>query len=170
MLEIKVSIKVEGLDRLADALFAIAGVNPNARKEATSTTVEPAVPQPERTPVQEVQAVPQQAAVQATPAASMAQATPASTTQTATQVTPTASTAQATPASTTSVAASAIPVNTLSYSMDDLTRAAMTLMDAGKQANLQALLANFGVESLPLLSPEYYGAFATGMRGLGAQI
>ena len=107
--------------------------------------------------MQEVQAVPQQAAVQATPAASMAQATPASTTQTATQVTPTASTAQATPASTTSVAASAIPVNTLSYSMDDLTRAAMTLMDAGKQANLQALLANFGVESLPLLSPEYSG-------------
>lgn len=56
------------------------------------------------------------------------------------------------------------------YTLDDLARAAMALMDAGRQPELQQLLGKFGVESLPQLPKEHYGAFATELRGMGAQI
>ena len=56
------------------------------------------------------------------------------------------------------------------YTADELARAAMTLMDAGKQMDLIQLLASFGVNSIPALPPEQMGAFATALRGLGAQI
>ena len=57
-----------------------------------------------------------------------------------------------------------------SYTLDDLTRAAIPLMDSGKQPELLQLIRSFGVEALPSLQPEQYGAFATALRGLGAQI
>jgi len=63
-----------------------------------------------------------------------------------------------------------IPATTTTYELDDLARASMTLMDAGRQGDLQQLLVSFGVEMLPALPREQYGAFATGLRGLGAQI
>lgn len=56
------------------------------------------------------------------------------------------------------------------YTIDDLAKAAMPIMDAGRQSELVQLLANFGVDRLPSLSPSQYGAFATALRGLGAQI
>ena len=64
------------------------------------------------------------------------------------------------------------PVQTAapSYSADDLARAAMTLMDSGRQGDLINLLAQFGTEALTQLPPEQYGAFATALRGLGAPI
>lgn len=64
------------------------------------------------------------------------------------------------------------PVQTAahSYTMDDLTNAAVMLMDSGRQADLLNLLAQFGVEALPALPQGQYGAFATALRGLGAQI
>lgn len=57
-----------------------------------------------------------------------------------------------------------------SYTLDDLARAAQPILDAGRHAELQALLQNFGVASLPALPQEQYGAFATALRGMGAQI
>ncbi|BFK24947.1 hypothetical protein [Blautia producta] len=63
-----------------------------------------------------------------------------------------------------------VPTSTPSYALDDLARAAMTLVDTGRQAELQALLAAFSVNSLPELQPEKYGAFATALREKGAQI
>lgn len=65
---------------------------------------------------------------------------------------------------------SAVPVSTPSYTADDLARAAMALMDSGKQGDLIGLLGQFGVNALPDLPPEQYGAFATALRGMGAQI
>ncbi len=64
------------------------------------------------------------------------------------------------------------PVQTAapSYSADDLARAAMTLMDSGRQDDLINLLAQFGTEALTQLPQEQYGAFATALRGLGAPI
>lgn len=56
------------------------------------------------------------------------------------------------------------------YTSDDLARAAQPILDAGRQADLQALLQSFGVTSLPALPQEMYGAFATALRGMGAQI
>ena len=64
------------------------------------------------------------------------------------------------------------PVQTAapSYTTDDLARAAMTLMDSGRQGDLINLLAQFGTEALTQLPQEQYGAFATALRGLGAPI
>lgn len=66
--------------------------------------------------------------------------------------------------------APAVPTTASTYTLDELARAAMTLMDAGRQLDLQGLLRSFGVEALPALPQEQYGAFATALRGMGAQI
>ena len=66
--------------------------------------------------------------------------------------------------------AAPVPVTAAQYTLDDLARAGMTLMDAGRQADLQGLLSRFGVEALPMLEPGQYGAFATALREMGAQI
>ena len=51
-----------------------------------------------------------------------------------------------------------------------LAKAAMLLLDSGKQNELLALLQQFGTNSIPALQPSQYGAFATALRGMGAQI
>ena len=63
-----------------------------------------------------------------------------------------------------------VPTSAPTYTPDDLARAAMTLMDSGRQQELIGLLQSFGVSSLPELKPEQYGPFATALRGMGAQI
>lgn len=63
-----------------------------------------------------------------------------------------------------------VPTSAVTYTLDELARAAMSLMDSGKQPDLLQLLASFGVEALPALPPAQYGTFATALRGLGAQI
>ncbi len=68
------------------------------------------------------------------------------------------------------LAAGTVPTSTAQYKLDDIARAAMSLMDSGRQAELQGLLAQFGVDALPLLPQAQYGAFATALRGMGAQI
>ena len=83
--------------------------------------------------------------------------------QTPVQKMPTAPVAPATPAA-------PVPTTQVSYKPDDLARAAMSLMDSGRQPDLIALLGQFGVVSIPDLRPEQYGAFATALRGMGAQI
>lgn len=67
-------------------------------------------------------------------------------------------------------APAAIPTSEPTYTRDDLSKAAMQLMDKGMQAQLMQLIQSFGVASLMELSPEHYGNFATGLRGMGAQI
>lgn len=64
----------------------------------------------------------------------------------------------------------AVPTSSPSYTVDELANAAMALMDSGKQGDLIGLLGQFGVNALPDLQPEQYGAFATALRGMGAQI
>lgn len=56
------------------------------------------------------------------------------------------------------------------YTIEQIQTACAPLMDAGKQQELVGLLAQFGVQSLPQLPKEQYGAFATALRGLGANI
>ena len=127
-----------------------------------------AAPQPSNTqaPVQPVPAVHNTAApVQVVPA----QTAPV---QTAPVQTPPV---QAVPTQTapvqTAPVQTAVPTSTVSYTMDDLARAGMSLMDCGKQAELQKLLKEgFGVDALPQLPKEQYGAFATALREMGSQI
>ena len=82
---------------------------------------------------------------------------------------PPAQTQQATPVTPPPVQA---PVQTAapSYTADDLARAAMTLMDSGRQGDLINLPAQFGTDALTHLPQGQYGAFATARRGLGAPI
>lgn len=63
-----------------------------------------------------------------------------------------------------------VPTTTQNYTLDDLARAAMPLMDSGRQGELLQLLATFGVDALPALPQAQFGAFATALRGMGAQI
>lgn len=63
-----------------------------------------------------------------------------------------------------------VPTAKSEYQQDDLARAAMTLMDSGRQGELLALLQEFGVEALPSLPKDQYGNFATRLRGMGAHI
>lgn len=102
----------------------------------------------------------EKAVVQAAPVAPAAPAASAAPAQTA----PTAPVAPARPS------APSVPTAAASYTLDDLSRAAMTLMDAERQADLVALLGQFGVATLPDLPAAQYGAFATALRGMGAKI
>lgn len=56
------------------------------------------------------------------------------------------------------------------YSLDQLSRAAAGLMDAGKQQDLIALLAQFGVQAMTQLDKTQYGDFAAALLQLGAKL
>lgn len=77
---------------------------------------------------------------------------------------------QVTPITPPPVQQAPVQTTTTSYTADDLARAAMALMDSGRQGELISLLAQFGTDALTQLPPEQYGAFATALRGLGAPI
>ena len=48
--------------------------------------------------------------------------------------------------------------------------AGTALIDAGKMKLLTDLIARYGISSITELDPSQYGAFATELRALGAQI
>lgn len=57
-----------------------------------------------------------------------------------------------------------------SYTLDEVMNAAAQLMDAGRMADLQALLPKYNVVSVNMLAPEQLGAFAADLRELGAKL
>ena len=63
-----------------------------------------------------------------------------------------------------------VPTTAQTYTQDQLALAASKLMDEGRIAELQQLLASFQVDSLVKLPKAQYGAFATKLRELGAKI
>jgi len=63
-----------------------------------------------------------------------------------------------------------VPTVASTFSMEQLAVAATQLVDAGRRTELVSLLATFGVASLTELPKDYYGAFATQLRGMGARI
>lgn len=68
-------------------------------------------------------------------------------------------------------AAPAVPVSSApSYTLDQISRAGASLVDAGKMQQLLQLLSRYGVQAITQIQPEQYGAFATELRALGAQI
>lgn len=64
----------------------------------------------------------------------------------------------------------AVPTSAPTYTMDQLAKAATQLMDAGKREDLLQLLSSFGASALMQVPQEQYGAFATKLREMGAQI
>jgi hypothetical protein len=64
----------------------------------------------------------------------------------------------------------AAPTAVPTYTMDQIARAGAELAQAGKMPQLLALLQQFGVQAVTMIPEAQYGAFATALRGLGAQL
>lgn len=74
-------------------------------------------------------------------------------------------------AASTIVPAPTVPVTTApAYTMDQISKAGASLVDAGKMEQLLALLGKYGIQAITQLQPDQYGVFATELRTLGAQI
>jgi len=63
-----------------------------------------------------------------------------------------------------------VPTAPPQYTLEMIARAGTALVDAGKMDALCNLLAKYQVEALTALDSSQYGAFATDLRALGAQI
>ena len=75
-----------------------------------------------------------------------------------------------TPMPTAAAPAPAVPVTAPTYTLDQIAKAGANLVDAGKMEQLLALLTKYGAQAVTQLTPDQYGAFATELRALGAQI
>lgn len=84
--------------------------------------------------------------------------------------TPTPAAPPVTPMPTAAAPTSAVPVTAPTYTLDQIAKAGANLVDAGKMEQLLALLTKYGVQAVTQLTPDQYGAFATELRALGAQI
>lgn len=65
---------------------------------------------------------------------------------------------------------SVVPTSAPQYTYEMLFNAAAALMGQNKGPQLQQLLAKYGIQRLPDLPPEQYGAYATDLRALGAKL
>lgn len=83
---------------------------------------------------------------------------------------PTPAAPPVTPMPTAAAPAPAVPVTAPTYTLDQIAKAGANLVDAGKMEQLLALLTKYGVQAVTQLTPNQYGAFATELRALGAQI
>lgn len=149
-MSLEVTINVPGLKELSEALMQLAVAMGGKSVQMDGAAVGQAVH--EQLSTEEVPwgnaSVPQQNTTGAVPTPAASDQTPAQPVQTPITV----------------------PTSEPTYTREDLSRAAMQLMDKGMQAQLMQLIQSFGVASLMELSPEHYGNFATGLRGMGAQI
>lgn len=164
MMEMKITVEAPDLAasiiKLAEAIASGPDPNlltPDEPRPVASypTTPAPAVAAPVAAPVSPAPVTP---TATPTPAPAPAVAAPA----------PTAGPASVTPGNT---PAPAVPVTTApAYTLDQISRAGASLVDAGKMQQLLELLGRYGVQAVTQLQPEQYGTFATELRALGAQI
>lgn len=174
MMEMKITVEAPDLAasiiKLAEAIASGPDPNlltPDEPRPVSSypTTPAPAVAAPVAAPAAPVAApvapvspAPVTPTATPTPAPGPAVAAPA----------PTAGPASVTPGNT---PAPAVPVTTApAYTLDQISRAGASLVDAGKMQQLLELLGRYGVQAVTQLQPEQYGTFATELRALGAQI
>lgn len=166
MYEVKITLDVsprfeDALLRLADGLAGVHAAPPASAPEHAPS--EEPVFQP---PAPENPVNPQQGT--GTPANGNSAAIitfPSANAQTPPENAPTA------PAPITSPAA--VPVSTApAYTVGQVCQAGANLVSANpaKMQELQALLAQYGVNAVVALKPDQLGSFATALRGLGAQI
>ena len=140
-----------------------AGASQNATPSAAVNSAANVVPAHEPSP----QVTPAEAP--AAPAPALEKATPAPATEPITlESTPnTPEIPKATP----DAPVAAVPVAPAKeYSLDELLTATAPLMDAGKIADLQALMQKYGVASMMEIPKEKYGELATDLRALGAKL
>ena len=152
----EITVKVTGLDNLANAIFALAKAT-GALKEETQVQMDAArvVPAVQQT------VAPTGTTVQSTQPVQNVQSVPT------TQTTPTAPVAQNTTSTVNPVpTATATPT----YTMEQLAVAATGLIDAGKMQDVQNRLASLGAQTLMDLPQEKYGEFASAIKAIGAVI
>lgn len=141
---------VEALNRVAEALGG-------SRPYAGSAPVSPAAPAP----------VPPAAAA----AVSVSPAAPAVAAAVPVQAIPAVPVAAAVPSPAAPPSSVAVPLAApRAYTRDEIARAGAALIDAGKKEAVLALLNKYNVQFIGALDPAQYGAFATDLRGLGADI
>lgn len=160
----EITIKGNTPAELFANLAQMAAANMNAAPAA--------VPQPPVTPAPTANPAQAQPPVAApAPVATAPSATPAPTSPTAFNPAPAPVAAPApTAAPPVAPAPAAVPPAAPTYTLDALARAGATLAQSGKMEAALALLARYGVQTVNQLKPEQYGAFATELRALGAQI
>lgn len=141
----EITIKIEGLKELTEALRLLAGESGRAQEQrpAWNPVQQPQSQMQQQVPVQQmpVQA-PQQVPVQ-----QMCQQAP----QTILQQVPTTAVAQG-------------------YTIDQLQVAAAGLTNAGRMPQVMGILQQFGIQAMTELPKDQYGNFATALREAGAQI
>lgn len=67
-------------------------------------------------------------------------------------------------------AAPVAPTAAPAYTLEQISKAGADLAAAGKTPQLLGLLQQFGIQAVNMLPEAQYGAFATALRGLGAQL
>lgn len=163
MSNMAMTIKVEAPDLVAALMRLAAAVTPDPNI-LTPDTPRPQMPAPATGPAPAMPQTPGPApAPVAAPAVPVAPAAPVTpTAPPAAPVPPVAPPAPVVPA----VPVAGAPI----YTLDQIAKAGASLVDAGKMEPLLALLGRYGVQAVTQLAPEHYGAFATELRALGAQI
>ena len=165
MFEIKVIIDAEftgAVNRLAEAL----GNKVREAAPPVMLTPAPAAPAPAVIPAPAPAVIPAPAPVPMPAPAPVSVTPPAPAPAPIPVPAPIAAPAPAVPVT----PAPAVPTGAPTYTLEQLAAAGTALVDANKMDALLALLARFGVDSITKIKPEQYGAFATELRALGAQI
>lgn len=167
MSNVSMTIKVEAPDLVAALMRLAAAVNPDPNI-LTPDEPRPQMPAPAPQPPM---AVPQGnvAAPMVAPVPTAAPLAPTMPPAPAAAPVPPVAAPVAPPAP--APAAPSVPVGGApTYTLDQIAKAGASLVDAGKMEPLLALLSRYGVQAVTQLAPEHYGAFATELRALGAQI
>ena len=146
----EITVNIHGLDPLAQAITSVAQAIERGQGGTLAAVAVPAAQAP---------IVPHAAAT-----ASVAPAPPAPAPAAPTEPVPTAP-ALAAPAA-------AVPLATApqQYTLAELQKAVMPLLDAGRMADLQQVLAKYGALDLTKVPAEQYGALAADFRALGARL
>lgn len=151
----EITVNIHGLDSLAQAVAAMAQAIERGQGGAATVAAASAVQAP---------VVPHAAALATAAAAPAAPAPTAPAPAAPTEPVPTAPTLAA--------PAAAVPLATapLQYTLAELQKAVMPLLDAGRMADLQQVLAKYGAQDLTRVPAEQYGALAADFRALGARL
>ena len=153
----EITVNIHGLDSLARAVAAMAQA---IGRGQGGTLAVPAAPAAQAPVVPHAAA----AAPATAAAASAAPAPPAPAPAAPAEPVPTAPTLAA--------PAAAVPLATApqQYTLAELQKAVMPLLDAGRMADLQQVLAKYGAQDLTKVPAEQYGALAADFRALGARL
>lgn len=144
----EITVNIHGLDSLAQAVAAMAQAIRQGQGAAEAMPAQTAAP-----------AAPAPAAVTPAPASASASSAPAA-----------PAPAAQPPAPAPPAAAVPLAQTPQQYTLAELQKAVMPLLDAGRMAELQQVLAKYGAQDLTKVPADQYGALAADFRALGARL